>query len=459
MSNNVQTHVEDSNLSKPNLKGDWNNIFLLILLYTLQGVELGFLLAMPIILQNQKNTTYEDQALFSISNWPFSMKLMWAPIVDSLYIKKFGRRKSWLLPVQTLLGTILLFSAYNINDWIYKDDRVHILILSATFFLTNLLAATQDVAVDGWALTLLKKENVGYASTCNSSGHSIGGFFGFVLTVLLNSERFCNSYLRSTPMKGGIVSLDSILYFWGFAFIIVTSLIGLLKREVSSLSAKDDTARLNVYQTYKMLFNIIKLPGIITLIFALLMFEIGFTATDNVTTLKLLDAGLPTENLMMITLAFYPAKILIPVIVSKYTSGPKPMSALLNVYPFRLSSGIFCGLLVYVTSKLIGKDENGIYERSIIYYAFLIVTIFIKELLAYYIFVATMGFFAKISDPRFGGTYMTMLNTVSNIGASWTATASLCMVDWLTFKSCSSDSKNNCSTEDLTKTYIIFSGL
>ena len=29
---------------------------------------------------------------------------------------------------------------------------------------------SQDVAVDGWALTMLKPKNVGYASTCNSVG-------------------------------------------------------------------------------------------------------------------------------------------------------------------------------------------------------------------------------------------------------------------------------------------------
>ena len=32
---------------------------------------------------------------------------------------------------------------------------------------------SQDVAVDGWALTMLKPKNVGYASTCNSVGQVI----------------------------------------------------------------------------------------------------------------------------------------------------------------------------------------------------------------------------------------------------------------------------------------------
>ena len=31
-------------------------------------------------------------------------------------------------------------------------------------------------------------------------------------------------------------------------------------------------------------------------------------------------------------------------------------------------------------------------------------------------FVAMMAFYAKISDPLIGGTYMTLLNTITNFG-------------------------------------------
>jgi len=36
----------------------------------------------------------------------------------------------------------------------------------------------------------------------------------------------------------------------------------------------------------------------------------------------------------------------------------------------------------------------------------------------YYMFVPLMAFYAKVSDPVIGGTYMTLLNTVSNLGTS-----------------------------------------
>lgn len=51
-------------------------------------------------------------------------------------------------------------------------------------------------------------------------------------------------------------------------------------------------------------------------------------------------------------------------------------------------------------------------------------------------FVATMAFHARISDPAIGGTYMTLLNTVTNLGGTWPSTLALWLVDNLSFKDC-----------------------
>ncbi len=36
-----------------------------------------------------------------------------------------------------------------------------------------------------------------------------------------------------------------------------------------------------------------------------------------------------------------------------------------------------------------------------------------------------MAFFNRVSDPRIGGTYLTMLNTLANLGAQWPGTVAL----------------------------------
>jgi hypothetical protein len=82
------------------------------------------------------------------------------------------------------------------------------------------LAATQDIVIDGWALTMLSKyaiiyfsvvgktdyfkikllmerENVAWSSTCNSVGQTIGWFLGNVIFLVLESDEFCNKYIRS----------------------------------------------------------------------------------------------------------------------------------------------------------------------------------------------------------------------------------------------------------------------
>lgn len=48
--------------------------------------------------------SYVQQAVFSFAYWPFSLKLLWAPIVDSVWSARIGRRKSWLVPTQYLIG-------------------------------------------------------------------------------------------------------------------------------------------------------------------------------------------------------------------------------------------------------------------------------------------------------------------------------------------------------------------
>jgi PAT family acetyl-CoA transporter-like MFS transporter 1 len=85
-------------------------------------------------------------------------KLLWAPIVDSYYSRAFGRRRSWLVPVQLLCSFIMILSPSAVNRML---DDVDVLGLTACFFFLYLLMATQDIAVDGWALTMLSRRNVG----------------------------------------------------------------------------------------------------------------------------------------------------------------------------------------------------------------------------------------------------------------------------------------------------------
>ncbi|CAH1724862.1 acetyl-coenzyme A transporter 1-like isoform X2 [Aphis gossypii] len=435
-----------STLEKPNLNGDRLNFYLLIILYIIQGIPVGLSGALPIILQSRKMVTYEDQAAFSISLWPYSLKLLWAPIVDALYVKTIGRRKCWLVPLQFLLGILILYMANNIEDWLPESGKPNLKILIIMFFVVNILSATQDIVVDGWALTMLKKKNVGYASTCNSVGVPFGMFLGSVCFTLLVSEQFNVTHFRAAPGAGGLISMKSYLYIYGFAILVITSIVGIFKKEKDS-SLEDGCININVFQNYKLLWDILKLPRIRVLAIALMTTRIGFTATDSVSNLKLIDAGVSKDNIMIVTSALYIIKLIMPIFVSKFVTGPKPMSYFLKVTPFRLLWCTTYVILVYFTPSLIRKD--GLVAVPTYYYFIMASVLITNDMLNFFMLLTLFAFFCRLSDPRFGGTYMTLFNTFFYLGFLLSNTVVLKLVDFSTFRKCSTNDQNSCSTPDL----------
>uniref|UniRef100_A0A1I7ZLJ0 MFS general substrate transporter n=1 Tax=Steinernema glaseri TaxID=37863 RepID=A0A1I7ZLJ0_9BILA len=267
--------------TRKNLKGDFSSICLLLFLYLLQGIPLGLIAAIPLILQD-RHVSYQDQAIFSFAYWPFSLKLLWAPIVDSVYWKKLGRRKSWMVPCQYLIGIFMLVLSYQVSNIIGSDEKhVNVFFLMSVFLPLNFLAATQDIAVDGWALTMLSRKNVGYASTCNAVGQTAGFFLGNVVFLTLDSESFANKWIRSVPAEGGLIDLAGFVFFWGWVFIVTTTFVLLFKKEVdhsqtpeskeeNGEAGGDDEMELGVVDTYLVLFKIFKLKPMFWMIVVLL---------------------------------------------------------------------------------------------------------------------------------------------------------------------------------------------
>lgn len=109
--------IENNSIVSP--QSDWRkdrwNISLLLFLYLLQGIPLGMAASIPLIIQTY-GASWSQQATFSFAFWPFSLKLLWAPIVDALYVKTFGRRKTWLIPIQYALGFVMVLLSYHIKD-------------------------------------------------------------------------------------------------------------------------------------------------------------------------------------------------------------------------------------------------------------------------------------------------------------------------------------------------------
>jgi PAT family acetyl-CoA transporter-like MFS transporter 1 len=372
---------------------DKSSIAWLLVLYTLQGVPLGMSAVFPLLLK-ENGASYSDLAYYSSSAWPFALKLLWAPIVDGTRFPGVGRRKSWLVPSQLLIGALLYYLSLKYEQLLSLKES-GIPELTGIFFGLYFLAATQDIAVDGWALTMLSKENVGYAGTCNSIGQTAGYFLAF-------SGFFGLSKL-------GLCSLAEFMQIWATLFVLVTFLVAILKQESEDSS---DTTTSSVIGIYMEMLSVVRLKSVKDLILILLTCGIPFI--HGLVGVKFQDAGVSSEVIALLATLSTPVHIIMPWIVATYLPKMSPMSSFRAVFPLRIVLQIASVCLVVLTPFGISGSSIGV----TLFYGICLVLSMIESAAMQVMFTSKMTFFAKVSDPVIGGTFMTVLNTISNVGGN-----------------------------------------
>jgi PAT family acetyl-CoA transporter-like MFS transporter 1 len=130
--------------------------------------------------------------------------------------------------------------------------------------------------------------------------------------------------------------------------------------------------------------------------------------------------GMSRDTLGLITMPITLVKIIVPLILSRTR---RPLIWFARLYPLRLLLCLLIGIYVFFTSQLI--------KFPYIFYPILITLFIIYETIIYLQLVARVGFYAQVSEPRIGGTYMTLVSTLGNIGQSLSSSAVLFVASWL----------------------------
>ncbi|ANB13530.1 hypothetical protein AWJ20_1826 [Sugiyamaella lignohabitans] len=401
---------------------DRKNFFILTLLYLLQGIPVGLAFgSIPYLLKS--NLSYTQIGVFSFASYPYSLKVLWSPVVDAIYSRSFGRRKSWIVPIQFVSAFVLIILGSVIEPYM-EDAENQLITITFFFFILVFLCATQDIAVDGWGLTLLTHAALPYASTAQTIGLNTGYFTSFTVFLAFNSPDFANKYFRVVPSDDGLVSLSGYLKFWGVVYLITTTLVGLFKTEEKSKSDGDG----GIASVYKTMFQVLKLKNIQILIFIHLIAKIGFQASEGATNLKLLDKGLSKEDLALTVLIDFPFEIIFGYYAAKWSTGKDPLQPWILAYLARLG----CALLSMFLVMLFPSDGAGSG------YLLMIIIVHVLGSFASTIqFVSINAFHTQIADPIIGGTYMTILNTICNLGGQWPKIIVLSGIDWYTEATCS----------------------
>ena len=104
--------------------------------------------------------------LFGIITLPYSLKFLWAPLLDRYLPPMMGRRRGWMVLFQAAL--VLLFVLMALSDPRTSVTRIALLGLLVAF-----ASASQDIVVDAWRREAFAEHDLGLANAVNIGAYRV----------------------------------------------------------------------------------------------------------------------------------------------------------------------------------------------------------------------------------------------------------------------------------------------
>ena len=195
-----------------------------VLIVMLLGFSSGLPLALSgstlLVWMRESGVDLGTIGLFALVGTPYTLKFLWAPLVDALHVpfftRKFGRRRGWLVFSQLLLiGAILLLAL--------TDPARSPLFVALGALLVAAMSSTQDIVVDAFRVESLPESEQAAGMASYVAAYRIG------MLVSTAGALFMVSAFEGTGIA------RSSAWMWGYVVMAAMVLIG----TVTALSATE----------------------------------------------------------------------------------------------------------------------------------------------------------------------------------------------------------------------------
>ncbi len=116
--------------------------------------------------------------LFGLVGLPYTLKFLWAPIMDKVIPPFGGRRRGWIFMTQIIL--MITIASLALTRPSHHLFAIVLLSLLITFF-----SASQDIVLDAYRREYLRDEELGIGSSIFVNGYRIGNLTSGALALVL----------------------------------------------------------------------------------------------------------------------------------------------------------------------------------------------------------------------------------------------------------------------------------
>ena len=171
--------------------GYWLKHFCLLLVSPKMLVMLltGFSSGLPLLLIGSTLKFWMREAgldlttigFFGLVGLPYTLKFLWAPVMDRLVSSTLGRRRGWMLGTQIALMITIASLALT-------QPAIHLSTLAVLCVLVAFFSASQDIVLDAYRRECLSDEELGIGSSMFIYGYRLGMLVAGALALFLADQ-------------------------------------------------------------------------------------------------------------------------------------------------------------------------------------------------------------------------------------------------------------------------------
>lgn len=149
---------------------NWTKFPVLFSLYIAQSIPMSFFSTVIPVIMRQENYSLESIGLLQLVKLPWIFKFLWAPLIDN--VSRSVRRNR-----NTVIFSELFYAAVIISIALF-DLQTDFKLIVALMVVAFIASATQDIAVDIFAIRILKPAERSIGNSMQSAGSFTGTLFG-----------------------------------------------------------------------------------------------------------------------------------------------------------------------------------------------------------------------------------------------------------------------------------------
>ena len=240
---------------------------------------MGFASGLPLLLtgsvlqawMTDAGVSLDAVGLLALVGLPYTLKFLWAPLLDRIMPPVLGRRRGWLMIAQLALTALIALLAL-------QDPHMSPLTMGAIALAVSFFSATQDIVIDAYRREHLPDNELGLGSSFYVYGYRIG--------MLMASA-------------GGLVLADMI----GFrvTYLIMAATLGACMLVTLLAPEPEAQAAPRAHHLHEILWDPIrhfmKRDGAIWLLLFILLYKLGDSVAGNLTTPFYKDIGFSNSQI------------------------------------------------------------------------------------------------------------------------------------------------------------------